>query len=85
MLYRILTENKDRPGIESIVAQHTNAFTTYTATGFWHRHREPSLVIEVDAAKAFEPTARAIAQEIKVANEQESVALQILETEFNLI
>lgn len=74
MLYRILTENKNKRMVAIIVAMFFKGFTLLEGTGFWNRKAEPTLVVEIetdDKAKVVEA-----ATSIKQHNEQEAVMIQ---------
>lgn len=76
MLYRICTEDINRPGIERIVSSRFPGFTTLTAHGFWKLQKENSLIIEVVTDVKNEHKIKAIAGDIKALNNQESVLIQ---------
>ena len=77
MLYRILTEDKNRAGITDIVRQYFCGFTKYAAQGVYTGITEPALIIEIDSldCTAFDKV-RLIAAEIKKLNDQECVLVQ---------
>ena len=86
MLYRIFTENKNRPGIESIVNEYALGYTIMTGVGYWQGQREKSLIIEVDGATANTINSiRHIAQRIKDLNGQQSVMIQQLDTSTSFV
>ena len=76
MLFRILTENINQPGIENKVNGFFDGYTILKADGYWKTAREKSIIIEIIA----EPEARKkvfkLAQEIKRLNNQQSVLVQ---------
>ena len=77
MLYRILTENKNRQVVEDIVSAEFPGFTIIEATGYWNGVREESLIIEIDAGNEIKGmTVTRIAEMIKRHNQQESVMIQ---------
>jgi hypothetical protein len=76
MLYRILTELKDKDNVTEIVARHFDAFSVIEATGYWKLHREPSLIVEVETNDPEKVTAAAVC--IKHHNNQEAVMVQQL-------
>ena len=77
MLYRILTENKNRQVVEDIVSAEFPGFTIIEAMGYWNGVRELSLIIEIDAGNEFKGmTVTRIAEMIKRHNQQESVMIQ---------
>jgi hypothetical protein len=74
MLYRILTENKNKRMIKIIVAVFFKCFTLLEGIGVWNRKEEPALVVEIetdDRAKVIE-----VATSIKRYNDQEAVMIQ---------
>ena len=83
MLYRILTEDKNRLAVEDIVAFRFGGFTVIEATGFWLGAKESSLIIEIDTTK--EGVVREVARRIKAVNGQESVLVQSFEVDSKLI
>lgn len=72
-LYRIYTEDKDRPLVATIIAGCFGNFTILSATGYWRGVSEPSLVIEIITADSEHANVRAVAEAIKHANRQECV------------
>lgn len=48
MLYRIVTEDKNRERIIRAVSAKFDGFTLLPTTGFWRGTREKSIVIEID-------------------------------------
>lgn len=82
MLYRILTENKNREAVEDIVSAEFPGFTIIEATGYWNGVREESLIIEIDAGNEIKGmTVTRIAEMIKRHNQQESVMIQAVMTQ----
>ena len=81
MLYRILTENKNRQVVEDIVSAEFPGFTIIEAMGYWNGVRELSLIIEIDAGNEFKGMAvTRIAEMIKRHNQQESIMIQAVMT-----
>lgn len=78
MLYRILTENKNKPETLALVSTYFDGFTVIEATGYWKGCPEPSLIIEID-----NPTddSNILKLAVKIAdqNGQEAVLIQSLE------
>ena len=83
MLYRILTENKNRQVVEDIVSAEFPGFTIIEAMGYWNGVRELSLIIEIDTdGNEFKGmTVTRIAEMIKRHNQQESVMIQAVMTQ----
>ncbi len=78
MLYRILTEDKNRPAIVDIVRKHFDGFTLIPAIGYWQGQEERSLIIEIDT-----PTKCAmhiVADEIAYVNKQQAVIMQEIDS-----
>lgn len=73
-MYRIMTEDTNRRGIQQILSQHFTAFTVFPALGCWKGKQERSLVIELSGVKRRD-VIRA-AQEIKERNKQDAVLVQ---------
>jgi hypothetical protein len=70
-MYRILTEDKNRPLIIVILGRYLNGYTITQACGVWMGEPEKSLAIDV--VDVSEELVLRIAKEIKEENEQESV------------
>jgi hypothetical protein len=79
-LYRILTEDKNREAVESIVAEYFDGFALSNSIGYWKGNRHTSLIIEVIANDAPHTKERVIvvAQRIRELNGQECVLVQEL-------
>jgi hypothetical protein len=70
-MYRILTQDKNRALIETIVDSYVDGYTVTHTYGVWKGENEFSLALDfVDVA---EELVFIIAKEIKEVNEQESV------------
>lgn len=67
----IYTADVNRAGIEDILKRHFDGFTMVPARGCWHGSCEGSLVIQIAGASVAE--LRRAAEEIRVANKQQSV------------
>ena len=74
MLYRILTERKNKEEVAAIMTQHFDGFTLLEGVGYWERRAEPSLIVEVETDKQETVTRAALA--IKQHNAQEAVMIQ---------
>jgi hypothetical protein len=72
-MYRILTEDKNRETILSILDAHVYGYTVSPVMGAWRGQREASLAIDLVATS--KATVVSIATHIKAANEQESVLI----------
>jgi len=86
MLCRIITENKNRDEIVSIVKYHFDGFTIIPTIGYWQGIAEKSLVVEISGY--FDDTmidgVEKIAERIKVLNNQDAVLVQWLECKSEL-
>jgi uncharacterized membrane-anchored protein YitT (DUF2179 family) len=82
MLYRILTENKNRKQIIKLVSDRFDGFTVIKTQGYWKGQTERSLIIEINTNAEWE--IKEICQEIRDYNKQECVMLQkiLTNTEF---
>lgn len=86
MIYRIYTEDKNRETIEQIVGAHMDGYTLIPCSGVWKGSHERSLIIEIVTDRLDAPTVvKAIAQEIKTANEQEAVMIAALINELQFV
>ena len=86
MLYRILTENKNRKYIAKIVSDEFEGFTIYKSQGFWRGVSERSLTIEIYAKTVgIEDRVKSVCRLIKEYNKQECVLVQKLEVEAEFI
>ena len=70
-MYRILTEDKNRESILSILDSHVEGYTVTPSIGSWRGVREASLAIDLLGVPKV--TVESIAAEIKARNAQESV------------
>ena len=77
-MYRILTENKQKPEILNTLIGLGLDFTTYEADGTWQGKHERSLVIELEE-KSLTKVLKA-ASLIRKLNNQESVFVQEIPT-----
>ena len=83
MLYRILTENKHRDSIEALVGTFFNGFTLIESIGWWKGSREFGLIIEIQDADL--ASIEALAQKIKLLNQQESVLVQEIQCQAKFV
>ena len=86
MLYRIITEDRNRYDTEQLVSDHFSDFTLIGATGFWQGKLEDSLIIEIntDVLNAGYRIG-VLAKLIKVQNKQEAVLVQEIPCKSSLI
>ena len=82
-LYRIHTEDKNRERIAQIVGAAFDAWTLLNAEGVWKGQSEHSLVIEVYTESEW--MVKAVALQIKEANNQEAVLVSEQEVKETLI
>ena len=96
MLYHIVTQNKNRSDIITLLCRHFGGFTLIRATGVYTdkvgTHIEPALVIEIDdigdknrSPRPFAYAIRTIVEAIKEMNQQDCVLLQKITSESELI
>jgi hypothetical protein len=85
MLYRILTEDKNREKVEAIVGTYFDGFTVIEATGYWKGTKEKSLVIEIWTDDNARSDINVVAKRIKEVNNQEAVLVQAFQCEGRLI
>ncbi len=83
MLYRILTENKNREAVEDLVGQSFPGFTSYEGLGHWQGAKENSLIIEVDTDNHW--LIRHLASDIKELNHQQAVMIQAIKTDVVMV
>jgi hypothetical protein len=72
---RLYTQDKNRQKVLAILDSHFSGYTVIPAIGCWRSKREQSLIIEVDGEPLRE--VRRAAKEIRLANRQEAVKLEI--------
>ena len=48
MIYRIITEDKDRSAVIQLTAGYFDGFSVKTQMGYWQGQPESSIVIEID-------------------------------------
>jgi len=86
MLYRIITEDKNRDGIVDIVKEYFDGFTLIPAIGYWQGIKENSLIIEIDVKHPLSKyRIKVIAKRIKELNEQQAVIVQQINVKSELI
>ena len=73
-MLRIVTENKNLPGIKATLKRWGCDYTMFEATGSWQGVEEPSLVIEIVGVSRW--IVESVARDILADNQQESVLLQ---------
>jgi len=89
VLYRIITQNKNRSEIITMLRRHFDGFTIYRATGYWKDTIEPALIIELDdigdytaqneytfREDGFGREVEEVVKQIKTMNKQDCVLLQ---------
>lgn len=72
-MFRILTEDKNRPGILSILDSYVDGYIVTPVIGSWKGTRESTLAIDLVGVDA--RTVQNIARVIKWENTQESVLI----------
>ena len=86
MLYRIITEDKNREKTETLVSNHFSDFTMIDAWGNWKNTVEHSLIIEI-STNVINAGYRigVLAKLIKVQNQQDAVLVQEIPCKSSLI
>lgn len=82
-MFRVYTEDTNRPGIERILDGLFDGYTLIPADGVWHGQHEHSLVIELDGVDLAK--VREAATQIKSANHQQAVLIEQITTESQLV
>lgn len=87
MLYRILTEDKNRSDVEKIVGAYFPGFTLLHGAGYYKGAGEDALVIEIEAHgnHQTEYSIAQLATRIKYANKQQQIIVQRIETDVTVI
>ncbi len=75
MIYRIYTEDKNRQMILNYLTEWTPSFTIIPAIGVWRSVREDTLIIELIGEELTIQYIKAIAQAIKIMNNQECILI----------
>lgn len=76
MIYRILTENKQRRKLMQLVGLYYKGFTVIEATGYWRGESEKALIIEIAEDGSREAAIMDLATKIARLNDQEAVLIQ---------
>ena len=86
-VYRIYTENKNRPQTVATVGEFFEGFTVFEAVGLWKGQQEKSLVFEIiaDSTPQTVEGVEAISEAIKRHNQQEAVYITVGEISARLI
>ncbi|MCK5608859.1 hypothetical protein KAR91_43705 [Candidatus Pacearchaeota archaeon] len=83
-LYRICTENKNYSAIlDRLDSQFPDGYTIINANGAWQGQREKSLIIEI--VSEYPNGIGKLAYWLKKYNEQDTVMLQVIEIESQLL
>lgn len=85
MLFRIYTEDKNRPEVERIVTEQFDGFTLIGAAGYWQGEREQSLIVEIVAPINDAPKVFTVASAIKRANKQQAVLVVAVQDVINSV
>lgn len=83
MLYRILTEDKNRKQVLKLVEEKCESATVIEAKGLWRGTWENSLIIEID--DEYFKYIETLAEAIKELNKQDAVLIQEIACESYLI
>ncbi len=84
ILYRILTENKNKDKIVDLATCYFESFTMLKAQGYWQGQPENSLIIEIVLPK-ISLAPYTLASRIKNLNYQQCVMVQAINIESQLI
>lgn len=76
MLYRVLTENKNKRDILALASGYFQGFTVLEGRGFWQGQQEKSLILEVETND--ERSVKRLANDIKIFNSQEAVLVEVI-------
>ena len=86
MLYRILTEDKNKALVMEIVSEFFDGYTVLSAVGVWNRQVEASMIIEIDSNGLHDgKSVEEIARRIKALNKQEAVLIQRIKSRALLV
>lgn len=85
MLYRIITEDKNRKAIFEIVDRQYYGYTWYAAHGVWRGKHEKSIIIEIDAGRSEHQQIRMLAKHIGAVNHQDCVLTQQLKSDSRFV
>lgn len=85
MLYRILTEDKNREQVLKLVEAYLTGATVIQGHGLWQGQWENSLIIETSGETETKIAVKMLTQDIKKLNKQEAVLIQRLDCESYLI
>jgi len=98
VLYRIVTQNKNRSNVMTLLRRHFDGFTMYRATGVYTdkvgTHIEPALIIEIDSLSDvidslsdifLDGKIIEVVNQIKKMNQQDNVLLQRIKTNSELV
>ena len=75
ILYRILTEDKNRGDILEFINRFFEGYTVLEGTGYWRGQAETCLIIEIITSYHHHDKIMAIAEWIQKHNNQDSVAI----------
>lgn len=80
MLYRIVTEDKNRRHLTDCIDRHFSGYRLYTTEGRWKGKREAALVIEIAEldGEDFHERVYVLARNIKALNGQEAVLIEAI-------
>jgi len=88
MLVRLFTEDKNYDAVVKIVGRYFNNFSVLPYKGYWLGKPEPALCIEIDMLNAppnWLARVKCIASEIKTINKQQTVLLQKIQTQTEIL
>lgn len=86
MLYRLLTENKNRAKVAKLVASRFGSFTLIDAEGYWQGTKEKTLVIEIDSGDTLQAlNVDQLARDINAMNKQQCTLVQEIACESRFV
>lgn len=83
MLYRILTENKNKRDLLSLASGYFEGFTAIEGLGYWQGKGEQSLILEVETSDG--AAVKRLANDIKIFNSQQAVLVEVVSNKSFLI
>jgi hypothetical protein len=85
VLYRIYTEDINHEATVNLVSSRFEGFTVITGWGFWQGKAEATIIFEVEGSETTRIIVEAVANEIKLANHQQSVLVTATPVEVDYI
>ncbi len=85
VLFRIVTEDRNRAGIVNLLDSFLQGYTLIDARGVWNGEPEDSLIIEWLTTSNNRYIVDQIARQIKISNDQQAVLVQEIDVRSRLI